>query len=72
MATLGIKKHMAKGMRDRERLIPHAKSVQLKKQKKKQAFKRITTKQKQANPFIAREAIYNHLIVSSTFLHLHT
>lgn len=33
MATLGIKKHMAKGMRDRERLIPHAKSVQLKKKK---------------------------------------
>lgn len=34
MATLGIKEHMAKGMRDRERLIPHAKSVQLKKKKK--------------------------------------
>lgn len=40
MATLGIKKHMAKGMRDRERLIPHAKSVQLKKKQKKTGFQK--------------------------------
>lgn len=70
MATLGIKKHTAEGDGKREtdiRCYGHT-VCKVHRNTKSKLTKEITTEQKHANPLIAREAIYNHLIISSAFL----
>lgn len=57
--------------RGRERVAPDAKAIQFSRWIWIHIivfFKKITTKQKRAQPLIAKEAIYNHLIIFSAFL----